>query len=631
MKKTLLTILAGVGVCLAANAQVITTQDFESAVAPALPTGWTQVVPVGCTNWSTGSNTALQSQYFPITAHTNMVCINDDGAGQTVVNNDNFLKSDVFAIPGGTHPYLAFDQYFFAGTYNSQTESLKVEISTNGGGSFTVLQTMTGNASGDWERRYIDLSPYIGMSNLMIGFRYSDGGGWLFGAALDNVTVFTPNPTDVKVNSMTFPKITLANSTLSYTVTNMGYNAITSLDVSYKVDAGTPVAQNFPSLNIAPFASTTLSFTTGVAAGAGAHTLNVNATQVNGGADANTTDNQVNGNFVIASATVPRSGLIEEFSSSTCSPCASFNSTFDPLVVSNNANTTPSKFNVVKYQMNWPSPNNDPSFNTGGDTRRGYYGVTGIPDHFTNGAAGGAGDQAEITASKTAPAFMTITGTYTVHGSTLNASATVTPKFTITGGNYSVHMVAAERHYTNNDPVTATVGQHEFYYVERTMFPSGSGTAVANWTDGVAQTFTQSKPFVNGSPAQGNDNFWTNPVQSDLVIFVQDNADKTIMQSAVVPASWPTGVKELNGIADMAIFPNPATSQAMLGFNTTESQNIDISVVDAMGRTVYTYSQMFEAGSQRIVVPTANFAAGLYNVLVRTNSGIATQRLTVTK
>lgn len=243
---------------------------------------------------------------------------------------------------------------------------------------------------------------------------------------------------------------------------------------------------------------------------------------------------------------------------------------------------------------------------------------------------GAASMQNDIDASKTAPAFMTITGTYIVSADSLKASATVTPHFTLTGGDYSVHMVAAERHYTNNGP-SSTVGQTEYYHVESTMFPGGNGSHVTAWTDGTAQTFSFAKPYVNGSPAQMNDNFWTAAITSDLVIFVQDNSDHSILQSVSVPAAWPTGVKELNGINDMAIFPNPATSQAILGFNTIAKANIDIAITDVTGRTVYNYSQVFEAGSQRIVIPTANLAAGIYNVQVHTESGVAAQRLTVVK
>jgi len=480
------------------------------------------------------------------------------------------------------------------------------------------------------------LSAYNGQ-NIRVAFRnhsYNKGT-----ARIDNVgSEIRPYGLDASTTTVKFPKViaTGTNTTVAVIIQNLGADAITSLNLSYKVDAGSPVTQSFSSLNIQPYGTATLSFTTQLASpAAGQHTLTADITNVNGGSDQNTGNNQKVWNFAVASTTTQRSGLIEEFSSSTCAPCASFNGVFDPISENgtNLPNVPSSRYNLVRYQMNWPTPGTDYSYNNHGLTRRTYYDCNAIPEHWVNGipsTTGASGMQADIDNAKTAPAFMTITGTYVVHGDSIKASATVTPHFTYTGGDYSVHMVAAERHYTNNGP-SSTVGQTEYYHVERTMFPNGSGTHVTGWTDGTPQTWSFAKHYVNGNPAQGNDNFWTNPMNSDLVIFVQDNSDHSILQSVSIPAAWPAGIKELNGVNDMAIFPNPATSQAMLGFNTTEQKNIDINVTDATGRIVYTYSQVFEAGSQRIVIPTANFAAGLYNVTVHTDKGVATQRLTVIK
>ena len=241
---------------------------------------------------------------------------------------------------------------------------------------------------------------------------------------------------------------------------------------------------------------------------------------------------------------------------------------------------------------------------------------------------GGAGDQAEITASQADPAFMTIAGTYSISGNMLFATAVCTPKFTITGANFTLYMVSAERHYTNPNN---TNGELNYYFVERTMFPNENGTAIPNWVANTSQTFSYSKTFVNGNPAQLNDNFWIDATLSDLVIFVQDNSDQSILQSMVVAPAGPLGVKELNGISDMAISPNPAVTHATLGFSTTEAQNIDISVVDVLGRTVYSYSQKFDAGAQRISIPLGDIVPGIYNVRVQTANGVATQRLTVAK
>ncbi len=628
MKKLLLlcgAVLVGMG----ANAQ-LAMENFNS---PGIPANWVRINADGLTP-STSFTQAIQDS-LAVTSWMKWPVGTGDSAMLTVSwfspagKADRWLITPAFTV---TDPNMIIKWQDYAAD-PSYTDSMQVWVSPTAGTTvpdFTAkLYDQPGGTEG-LTQRGLNLGAYNGQT-IRLAFRDNSTDEYVL--YMDNVGTSIPaNPVDAKADSLIFKTlVTGASTPVNVIVSNQGAQNITSLQLQYVVDAGTPVVQTFNSLNIYPYGTATLSFTTPVSGlTPGSHTITFTVNQTNGAPDPVAGNNTKTKVFAVVDPnnSVTRNGLIEEFSSSTCVPCASFNSTFDPLVVSNHANDGMNRFNVVKYQMNWPSPGNDQSYNTHGETRRAFYGVTGIPDHFTNGATGGAGNQAEIDGSKTDPAYMTITGTYTVNGSNLEASATITPKFTITGANFKVYMAATERQYTNNN---ATTTQLNYVYVERTMFPDGNGTTVANWTANTPQTFNFTKAYVNGGPAQGNDNFWTSGIQSDLVVFVQDANDHSVLQSAAFPAQWPAGVKELNGINDMAVFPNPATSQAILGFNTTEKTSIDVSVVDALGRSVYNYSQVFQAGSQRIMIPTASFAAGVYNVRVQTANGVATRRLTVVK
>jgi len=633
MKKTLLSCGALVLMGLSASAQ-LANEGFNG---PGLPANWVMInVDNHTVNSGLGVTTAaaLTANAWikaAVTATDSCMYTTSwfDPAGQA----DRWLITPSFTV-NDPNTIIKWQDYTPDGNF---PDNVQVWVSPTAGTTVPDFTTKIYDAAGSTEgfaQRGLSLAAYNGQT-IRLAFRDNSNDKYLL--YLDNIgTAVMTNAKDGSLDNVMAKTIqtTTGSATPGITISNAGAQTITSIQVQYVVDANAPVQQTFSSLNVNPYASTNLTFSTPISGlSAGTHNLTVTILQVNGAADPNAANNVKTRAFAVVdpSTSVSRNGLIEEFSSSTCAPCASFNSTFDPLVVSNNANNGTSRFNIVKYQMNWPNPGNDPSFNTTGNARRGYYGVNGIPDHFTNGAPGGAGNQAEIDASKTDPAFMTISGTFVVHGNQVQASATCTPKFTITGADMSVHMVIAERHYTNNDHTTATVGQYEFYYVERIMNNAGNGAAVTSWTANTPQTFNLNQAFTNGGAAQGNDHFWTNGFNSDLVVFVQDNTDGSILQSISVPAAWPTGVKEMNGIADMAIFPNPATSQAILGFNTTESAKIQISIVDAIGRNVYNYSQVFDPGSQRVVIPTGNLPAGLYNVRVQTDNGVATQRLSVTK
>jgi len=330
--------------------------------------------------------------------------------------------------------------------------------------------------------------------------------------------------------------------------------------------------------------------------------------------------------------------IIEEFTSSTCPPCASTNAWLDPLLTTNNANKTASGLVVIKYQMNWPANTPlDPSYNTHGATRRTYYGVSGIPDHYTNGGAGtgtsSATMQTEITNCKTGTADVTVAATYIVKKvsateDSVIVTVTVTPTKTV-AGNYTLQVGLTESYY--NYPGAYTP-QKDYYHVMRKMYPSGSGTALAALTAGTPQTFTFKDKVTIGNPVHPSFNWWVNPYGGHVVAFVQNNADKSILNSIAAQSKWAVSVDDLkNNVGNVTIMPNPATSQAAVFFTLNEKSNIHVNVVDAMGRSVYTENAAYEAGSNRIILSTDAFAAGTYTVSLRSETGVVTERLVIAK
>jgi hypothetical protein len=480
------------------------------------------------------------------------------------------------------------------------------------------------------------LGAYNGQS-IRIAFRdnSTDAGA----IRLDNVgTTVMANLVDGAANSITFPKIVdkTSSTPVVVTVSNQAATTITSMQVNYVLDAGTPVSQTFTGLNIAPFGTQNLTFSTNIVnPTVGQHSLAMNVIQVNGAADPIGSNNTKTVNFAVATGSTTRGGLIEEFSSSTCAPCASFNQTFDPLVNTNNPNNGTSGFNIVKYQMNWPNPGTDPSYNASiGGVRRGYYSVNAIPDHFTNGAQGGNGDQAEITASKATTAYMTISNvTYFIKKDSLIATATVTPNFTITGGNYKVHMAGAEEHYFYNG-AAATVGQYNFYHIMRNMLNAGAGQAVTSWTAGTPQTFRWAHQWQVGTVAQGSTTYWSHPYgDGELIVWVQDESDKSVLQSSATKASWPAGVTPLSqAISQAGVYPNPATDHTTIAFKLESNASVNMQVIDALGRVAYSVpEQKMNAGAQMFVIPTTSFAAGLYTIKVQADGSSITERFSVAK
>ncbi len=638
MKKAILFGGLLLGMAAQANAQ-LAKETFNSG----LPATWS-MIKVDNNTPSSGLNakivTAMSSQaWMTWTRGTNDTSVLTISMFTPAGTADRWLISPAFTV---NDPKMILS-WLDAEGISGKTDNLQIWVSPTAGtttSSFTTkvydAATLYGTTSSGayiYTQRGASLGQFNGQ-NIRIAFRNNTNNQGV--SLIDDVgTAVMPNAVDGAVDGVTFPKIiegTVSNA-VKVVISNQGATPITSAQVSYAVDAGTPVTQTFSSLSIAPYGTATLTFTTPITGTTTvAHTLKATLIQVNGAADPVASNNTKQVDFATATGKVPRAGLIEEFSSSTCAPCASFNSTFDPLVNTNNPNNGTTPFNILKYQMNWPAPGNDQSYNNQGLTRRTYYGVTGIPDHFTNGAAGGNGDQAEITASKNASAFITISKmTYVVKGDSMIASATLTPNFTLTvtsGPSYKVHMAALESNYQNPNNTT---GQLQYYHVMRDMLGGGAGQTISSFTAGTPINLRWAHKYIVGSVAQMNSNYWVHPINGELVVFVQDESDKSILQSAGTKASWPLGVTPLNEtISQAVVFPNPATDHTSISFKLEAAASVDMQVVDALGRVVYSVApQKLTPGTQTFEIATSNLARGLYTIKVNANGATINERFSV--
>ena len=304
--------------------------------------------------------------------------------------------------------------------------------------------------------------------------------------------------------------------------------------------------------------------------------------------------------------------------------------------------------------MNWPSPGTDRSYNPDGDTRKTYYGVTGIPEHFVNGAKSNGNWSSPFTAANTTyytaeadsshgvtvAAFMDLTATYKIDTIAKKVSVVtkVTPHFTKSGA-YTVYVALCDKHYQNT---TNTTGQLDYYHVVRKMLPTASGHAVTSWTDGTAQTFIDNDvPYTADNwnlgsasyPNQGSLDFWSNPLLgSELVAFVEEDATKSVMQSFVALPLNKLSTSTMSKVTGINVYPNPAKDFANVSFTLGETGNVQVNVIEYSGRILSTVTNTtMTAGLQTIKVPTANLAAGNYVVLITTATGSNAERLTVEK
>ncbi|MFK5956539.1 MAG: lectin-like protein, partial [Planctomycetota bacterium] len=158
-----LSILLLVTAPAAAAQTTFLAENFNSGAVP--PPGWTTVNNNGNTasaGWISSGNRAWHE---------------DEGGG--VGQTDNTLVSPIIDLSSATAAFLHFDGETNWATYlaNHPTSNgngiSNMEISTNGGLTWTVLWTDTSLNSGDTYSPTLNLSAYLGSSNVQIGLHFS--------------------------------------------------------------------------------------------------------------------------------------------------------------------------------------------------------------------------------------------------------------------------------------------------------------------------------------------------------------------------------------------------------------------------------------------------------------------------
>ena len=230
-----------------ASSQIIFEEDFEGS-GTALPTGWTQETQASDGGWKRGTN--LGSQYLPIPAHTKYIATNDDVCNCNKANER--LITPVFSLAGQSAALLELELLYNDVTYTNtgDNEDFDIEISTDNGTTWTNLFTATGSAS--WQSLAIDLSAYLGQSQVKLGFKYNDNGGWTDGAAIDDLIVFNPTGTlDAELTGLAPTGFLLPSAAVPvvFTVKSKG-DTLNAITLSYQINGGTIFSDTVSGFNL---------------------------------------------------------------------------------------------------------------------------------------------------------------------------------------------------------------------------------------------------------------------------------------------------------------------------------------------------------------------------------------------
>ncbi len=359
---------------------------------------------------------------------------------------------------------------------------------------------------------------------------------------IDDVSLVIPADFDLAVTNISVPSHFMGEKAVTGTVTSNGLQAINSFDLNWQIDDQEIHTQSFSGLNLGLFQNFQFTTTEMIDLEPGTHSLNVFVSNINGEEEDDVEENNLASKLIhIPHQQVQRLPLFESFTSSTCPPCFTFNNSFFNGFTQQNQNDLA----LIKYQMNWPGTG-DPYYTAEGGTRRGFYGVSGVPDLFMDGkrvATSSAAVNPAFLAAKENPAFMAIEGFYTTEGNNIMIDANIIPYADFPDA--TVHVVVVEGTTTGN---VGSNGETSFKHVMMKMLPGANGhTASLNALEAfhISHTFNMTSTKVEEMH------------DLKVIIFVQKNESKEVYQAAnIKKASSPEASFNIeNGASNVSLNP----------------------------------------------------------------------------
>ncbi len=233
-------------------------------------------------------------------------------------------------------------------------------------------------------------------------------------------------------------------------------------------------------------------------------------------------DSVVSVSFTLTSVGVAsRVVLIEEFTNTSCIPCAEASPIIDGLLEELGGG----QLLAIKYHTGFPGAT-DPFYlhnRSDNDARLDYYGVLGIPDVFVDGILGPPSlDSDRVrqdveTRLATPPAF-SIESDYEITGGQYSVTATVLGLDDPGTGDYVIHFALVESGVHFDDPPGAN-GETDFEMIMRKMLPDADGETFAYSED--AMIFERE---VALNPAWNTNNIET-------IVFIQSQGTREILQA----------------------------------------------------------------------------------------------------
>jgi hypothetical protein len=431
--------------------QTYLSEDFSSGEMP--PPGWTIF--------------AFTQQF---------VCAPSDSAGGVApeCRIDGFaysgtlrMMSPVMNMTGVNSITLLFKHFYDKKISPSPT----IGVATKSSGSWNTVWQLTPSSDTGPEEIQVTISnsdmnkPYFQLSFFVTG-SVGNMNSWY----IDDILLMVPLNFDAQLSSITIPGTITSPQPVGGVFQNLGATPVTDFSVSYQAYNGIVYDTAFSGLNLGLFEAFEFSFDQMWVQPFGTYDITMWLNNVNGivGDEYPGNDTATKSITYIANI-LPRRVTFEEFTSSTCGPCASFNSSFVPWCQSHPDIT------LVKYQMNWPGAG-DPYYTLEGGIRRNYYGVSYVPDLYCNGSQTNTdvnSVQSAYNQGSGLTSFIDIASGFTITGTTIHITTNILPWDNI--GTVRVLTIVLEKVTTGN---ISSNGETEFHHVMMDMIPDATGASV---------------------------------------------------------------------------------------------------------------------------------------------------------
>jgi hypothetical protein len=648
MKRTL-TLLSILIFCLTAKAQqTVWSENFENICCTYI-FSWDHDYNTGAIPWQADyANVIGGICFFPPNNNnvSKVACVRDRhsaqaGTGCVYGNNEYnvFISSHLINMSAVSGAWLSYDAYFLGVTVNNKTESATVEISTDSGATWNVLQHVPPYAGG-FQKHFVDLAAYNNTPNIKLGLRFNDQGEIMTGCMIDNIKIFVPVHKDLALTkTIPAPYDSLSNYgvigapfSLGGTVLNNGLDTVTSFVVKYQSAGGPVYADTFSNLSIPAFG--TYDFTHDIPyniAVAGANHIKMWVEMAGDTLHGNDSMNtKVNGAYF-----EPYKMLVIEEGTGTWNPYSprgdvylhQLLNDFPVTLISVHDENDPMRVQAYQEYLFYLDYNYVPYFLF--DRRENV-----PPDSFFN----------SFMRQKDYFGFADITAQAQVSGNSLTVNTSVRPAIDL-HGDYRLALAITEDNVTGtttdydqknywaggnhgnmggyeNKPNPVPAADMRYDFVARNIYPApdgapGSLPANMQHNNDYPATFTTT---LNGT--------WDKLKLKAAVLLIR-MADSTILNSTQIylPLAVTTPASPLAGID---LYPNPAADMAHLRFDLKQTEEATISVTDLAGKTLYQQSLgITAAGKHEQGLPVSSLSNGIYFVTIKTTSGKETVKLQV--